>query len=98
MLLLHGGNTGFSMSVSTVVTGNNFAMISEHIESRWTLSMTYFTTINHVAADDSFVLQQDFALAHHACNTVKLLERELSTSLLSIIDLPLAAQQRTPLV
>jgi len=98
MLLLHGGNTGFSMSVSTVVTGNNFAMISEHIESRWTLSMTYFTTINHVAADDSFFLQQDIALVGYACNTVKLLERELSTSLLSIIDLPLAAQQRTPLV
>jgi len=30
MLLLHGGNTGFSMSMSAVVTGNNFAMISEH--------------------------------------------------------------------
>ena len=67
-------------------------------KNRWTLSMRYFTTINHVAADDSFFLQQDIALAHHACNTVNLLERELSTSLLSIIDLPLAAQQRTSLV
>ena len=34
----------------------------------------------------------------HASNTVKLLERELSTSLLSSMDLPLAAQQQTPLV
>jgi len=30
MLLLRGGNTGFSMSMSTVLMGNNFAMISEH--------------------------------------------------------------------
>ena len=54
--------------------------------------MRYFTTINHLA-DDNFVFQQDNALVHHACNTVKLLERELSSSnsLFSTMDLPSAA-------
>jgi len=28
--MLHGSNTGFSMFMSAEVTGNNFAMISEH--------------------------------------------------------------------
>jgi len=61
--------------------------------------MRYFrsTSINHVAGDN-FVFQQNIALVHHACNTVKLLERELSTSLLSIMALPSATQQRTPLI
>ena len=45
--------------------------------------MRYYTTINHVA-DDNFVFQRHIVLVHHACNTVKLLERELYTSLLSI--------------
>ena len=47
------------------------------------LSMRYFTTVSqqmltamkHVA-NESFVFQQDRALAHHACNTVQLLESE----------------------
>ena len=67
------------------------------MESQWTLSMRYFITINHVV-DDNFIFQQDIALVHHACKTVKRLERELSTSLLSFMGLPLAAQQRTQLI
>jgi len=42
------------------------------------------TAIKHVA-DDKFCFQQDSALAHHACNTVKLQESELSTLLLLIM-------------
>jgi len=39
------------------------------------------TAIKHVATDN-FVFQQDSALAHHACNTVPLLqEAKLSTSI-----------------
>ena len=34
------------------------------------------TAIKHVPGD-KFCFQQDSALAHHACNTVKLQEREL---------------------
>jgi len=66
-------------------------------ESQWTLSMIYFTTASHVAGDN-FVFQQDTALVNHACNTVILLACELSTSLLSTMDLPLAARQRTTLI
>jgi len=33
------------------------------------------TGTKHVA-NDSFIFQQDSALAHHACNTVQLLESE----------------------
>ena len=56
-----------------------------NMESQWTLSMRYFTTINHVA-DNNFVFQQHIALVHYARNTVKLLERELSTSLFTSIN------------
>ena len=53
------------------------------MESQQTLSRTYFTTvaqqmliaIKHVASDN-FVFQQQSALAHHACNTVQLLEHK----------------------
>jgi len=40
-----------------------------------------------------FCFQQDSTLAHHACNTVKLQGRELSTSLLLIMAFNLTAQQ-----
>ena len=39
------------------------------------------TAVKHVA-DDKFLVQQDSTLAHHACNTLKLQESKLSTSLL----------------
>jgi len=71
-----------------------------NIERQWTLSVRYFTAlyqqmltaIKHVA-DDKFCFQQDSTLAHNACNTVKLQESELSTSLLLIIAFNLTAQQ-----
>jgi len=56
--------------------------------------MKYFTAINHVA-DDNFIFSAGHCTGrlHHACNTVvNLLERELSTSHLSIIDLAAAHQ------
>jgi len=40
-----------------------------------------------------FCFQQDSTLAHHACNTVKLQGRELSTSLLLIMAFNLTAEQ-----
>jgi len=63
-----------------------------NIESQQTQSVRYFTTlsqqilaaIKHVA-DDKFCFQQDSALAHHACNTVKLQGCKLSTSFLLIM-------------
>ena len=64
------------------------AMMSEHDKS-----MRYFTTSHHLA-DDNFVFQQDNALVHHACNTVKLLERELSSSN-SLFQLWTSPQQLT---
>ena len=67
-----------------------------------TLPVRYFTSVSqqcllltaveHVA-DDKFCVQQDSTLAHHACNTLKMLERELSTSLLLIMAFNLTAQQ-----
>ena len=73
---------------------------SANTESLQTLSVRYLTTlsqqmltaIKHVA-DDEFCVQQDSTLAHHACNTVKLQESKLSTSLLSIMAFNLTAQQ-----
>ena len=63
-----------------------------------TLSLRYFTTLSQQmltaikhAADDQFCFQQDSTLAYHACNTVKLQESELSTSLLLIIAFSLTA-------
>jgi len=50
------------------------------------------TADKHVA-EDNYVFQQDSALTHHACNTVKLLESALSALLLFIIALPLTAEQ-----
>jgi len=81
-----------AMSVMGVFLANN--------ESQRTLSVRYFATlsqqmlaaIKHIA-DDKFRFQQDSALAHHACNAVKLQERELSTSLLLIMSFSLTAQQ-----
>jgi len=57
-----------------------------------TLSQQMLTAIQKIA-DDKFCVQQDSILAHHACNTVKLQESELSTSLLFIIAFNLTAQQ-----
>ena len=59
-------------------------------ESRRTLSVRWFTAlsqqmltaIKYVTYEIFFCFQQDSTLAHHACNTVKLQEHELSTSLL----------------
>jgi len=45
-----------------------------------TVSQQMVTDINDVA-DDIFVFQQDGSLARHAYNSVKLLVRELSSSL-----------------
>ena len=78
---------------------------SANVESQRTLSVRYFTmlsqqmstAIKHVA-DDKFCVQRDSILAHHACNTVKLQESELSTSLLLIMTFRLTAQQWSPLI
>jgi len=45
-----------------------------------------------------FCFQQDSALAHHACNTVKLQARELPTSFLLIMAFNLTAQQWSLLI
>jgi len=73
-------------------------LFSANIESQGTLSLRYFTTLSQQmltaikhAADDQFCFQQDSTLAYHACNTVKLQESELSTSLLLIIAFSLTA-------
>jgi len=50
------------------------------------------TAMKHVA-DDEFCVQQDSILEHHACNTLKLQESELSTSLLLKMAFNLTAQQ-----
>jgi len=70
----------------------SYRSFSANIESQRTLSVSYFTTlsqqmltaIKHVPGD-KFCFQQDSSLAHHACNTVKLQARELSTLLLLIM-------------
>jgi len=50
------------------------------------------TAVKYVTYE-KFCFQQDSSLAHHACNTVKLQESELSTSLLVIMAFNLTAQQ-----
>jgi len=58
--------------------------------STWSWSLT--------CDGNKIVFQQYSALARHACNTVKLLERKLSTSFHLIIAPPLTAQQLTQLI
>jgi len=45
-----------------------------------------------------FCFQQDNALAHHACNPVKVQGREILSSLLLIMAFSLTAQQWSPLI
>jgi len=76
--------------MSAMISGAVAVMgdFSANIKSQRTLSVRYFTTlsqqmltaIKHVA-DDNCCFQQDITLAHHTCNTVKLQDSELSTSL-----------------
>ena len=75
------------------------SFFSANIESQRALSVRYFTTLSQATLtaikhvdDDKFCFQQDNTLAHHVCNTVKLQENKLSTSLL-LINFNLTATQ-----
>ena len=49
------------------------------MESQPTISEIFYLSMltgTKNVANDSFIFQQDSALAHHACNTVQLLESE----------------------
>ena len=63
-------------------------VFSAKTESQWVLSVRYFTTLFQqmltairLVSGDKFCFQQDSALAHQACNAVKLQKSDLSTSL-----------------
>jgi len=97
--------SAFTMSAMISDAMSAMGVFSANIESQRTLSVRYFTTlgqqmltaIKHVT-DDKFCFQQDSILAHHACNTVKLQESELSTSFLLITAFILTAQRWSPLI
>jgi len=63
-----------------------------HIIYLVSLSQQMLTAIKYVTYE-KFCFQQDSTLTHHACNTVKLQQSELSASLLLIMAFNLMTQQ-----
>jgi len=99
--------TQSAFTISAMISGamSVMSVFSVNIESQRTLSVRYFTTLSHQmltgikhVADDKFCFQQDSILAHHACNTLKLQESELSASLLFVMACNLTAQQWSLLI